>query len=70
MGMTRCESDWSVHHRTAGGERMITTTSVNDILAASSSKSESDKFTQQLGQSYALTDNNNVKWILSCQVTH
>ena len=69
MGMMWCESDWSVHHRTAGGKRTITTTSVDDILAASSLKSESDKFTQQLQQLYALTDNNDVKWILGCQVT-
>ena len=69
MGMMQHESDWSVHHRTAGGERTIMTTSVDNILAASSSKSESDKFTQQLRQLYALMDNNDIKWILGCQVT-
>jgi hypothetical protein len=42
MGMKRCESDWSVHHREDEKGKTITTTSVDDILVASDPKTESE----------------------------
>jgi hypothetical protein len=69
MGMKRCESDWSVHYRIAKGRSTITTTSVDDILAASTSKEESDLFTSELEKNYSITDNHDVTWILGCRIT-
>ena len=67
--MTRCESDWSVHSRVDDNGKMITTTSVDDILVASDSKQKSDRFTEEMQSRYAVTDNGDATWLLGCKIT-
>jgi hypothetical protein len=69
LGMTRCGSDWSVHHRREGENISITATSVDDILLASNSKTEADHFTDQIRSKYSITDNGDVTWLLGCRIT-
>jgi Reverse transcriptase (RNA-dependent DNA polymerase). len=69
MGMTRCEADWSVHHRTRSTGRSMTTTSVDDITLASSSVVEADGFTAEIKAKYTITDNGDVSWLLGCKIT-
>jgi hypothetical protein len=69
MGMIRCESDWSVHHRERGPDKSITATSVDDIILAANSVAESNRFTEQIQTKYAITDNGDAHWVLGCKIT-
>jgi hypothetical protein len=69
MGMIRCESDWSVHHRRNGPDTSITATSVDDIVLAANSIDEVDRFTNQIKAKYAITDNGDISWLLGCKIT-
>jgi hypothetical protein len=69
MGMTRCESDWSVHHRWKGEDVSITATSVDDITLTSNSVVEADQFTSEISAKYAITKNGDATWLLGCKIT-
>jgi hypothetical protein len=69
IGFTRCETDWSIHHRIGGDRISITATSVDDILHASNSKAESDLFLTEIKSKYQITDNGDVHWLLGCKIT-
>jgi hypothetical protein len=42
---------------------------VDDILAASDSKAESQRFTSDIKSRYNITDNGDVSWLLGCRIT-
>lgn len=69
LGFRRTESDWSVHVRQTNTGKSMSATSVDDILLASTSKSESDMVTSEVQKLYAITDNGEVSWLLGCKVT-
>jgi hypothetical protein len=66
MGMVRCESDWSVHHREENGNISLMATSVDDITLASNSIKEANRFMEQIEAKYAITNNGDVSWLLGC----
>ena len=68
LGYTRCESDWSVYVRKTTNAFTISATSVDDLLLASNSKSESDLATSQIQQKFPITDNGDIAWLLGCRV--
>lgn len=70
ISFKQCKSDWSIHYRDTPEGQMITTTSVDNIVIASSSQEESDRVVEQLSRIFNITDNNNVSWLLGCQVIH
>jgi hypothetical protein len=62
LGFSQCNSDWSVYtHRTASTFSM-SATSVDDIIIASDSQSESDLCARQI-------DCGDAEWILGCHIT-
>jgi hypothetical protein len=69
LGYTRCESDWSVYTRRRAADISLSATSVDDILLASNSKSESDRATAQLGEHFTITDSGDAEWILGCRIS-
>jgi hypothetical protein len=68
LGYTRCESDWSVYVRKTDDAFTISATSVDDLLLASNSKSESDLATSQIKNKFPITDNGDIAWLLGCRV--
>jgi hypothetical protein len=46
----------------------ISATSVNDLLLASNSKTESDHAATQIRDKFAITDRGDTKWLLGCRV--
>lgn len=68
LGFTRCETDWSVHVRDRDGMKAMSTTSVDDILLATTTESESDSITADLGKIFEITDNHEVDLLLGCKV--
>lgn len=69
LGFRRCNSDWSVHVRYRNHKKSMTTTSVDDILLASTSTEDSDHATDGLKNHYDLTDSGSSSFILGCKVT-
>ena len=68
IGFKRTESDWSVHVRQSLSDKSISTTSVDDMLIASTSKAESDDVITSLTNFYKITDNTNVNFHLGCSI--
>ena len=68
IGFKRTESDWSVHVRQSLSDKSISTTSVDDMLIASTSKAESDDVIASLTNFYEITDNTNVNFHLGCSI--
>lgn len=68
LGFARCKSDWSVHDRRPAPEKSISETSVDNILLASSSTSESDSVTHGLAKFYEIVDNGSPSWLLGCKI--
>jgi hypothetical protein len=68
IGFTRTESDWSVYRRVQGTENSIITTSVDDMLIASSSMAESDAVVVALASQFEITDNGEPKLHLGCSI--
>ena len=66
IGFTQTESDWSVHICKSPKALAITATSVDDILLVTDSKDESDQVTNTVKEHFEVTDNGEVKWLLSC----
>ena len=69
LDFKRCKSDWSTYIRRTPTSLSISATSVDDILLASNSKSESDLTTRQLDQKFSITDSGDAEWILGCRIT-
>jgi Reverse transcriptase (RNA-dependent DNA polymerase) len=69
LGYTRCESDWSVYTRHSASGSSMSATSVDDILIASDSKTESDKAAAEINDKFSVTDSGDAEWILGCQIT-
>jgi Reverse transcriptase (RNA-dependent DNA polymerase) len=69
LGFTRCQSDWSVYtHQSSSGFTM-STTSVDDIILTSGSKSESDRASMEINAKFSIRDSGNTEWILECRIT-
>jgi len=68
IGFKWTESDWSVYQHTQGAECSIITTSVDDILIASSTIMESDPVVSALGSQFEITDNGEPKLHLGCSI--
>lgn len=68
LGFTRTQSDWSVYTRITGQHHSIITTSVDDMLIASNSKSESDSVVAGLSALFEITDNGEPSLHLGCNV--
>ncbi|KAF7374996.1 Integrase catalytic domain-containing protein [Mycena sanguinolenta] len=68
IGFRRTESDWSVYRRVQGAEHSIVTTSVDDMLIASSSIAESDAVVAALASQFEITDNGEPKFHLGCSI--
>lgn len=66
---TRCESDWSVYTRTSTSGRSMSATSVDDIIIASDSQSESDTAAREINDKFVTTDCGAAEWILGCRIT-
>jgi hypothetical protein len=69
LGFTRCQSDWSVYTRRTSSTFSMSATSVDDIILASDSKTESDNTARQINEKFATTDSGNAEWILGCRIT-
>ena len=57
IGFRRLESDWSVYTPTQGSECSYITTSVDDMLIASTSDEESDAVVDSIASLFEITDN-------------
>jgi hypothetical protein len=68
LGFTRCQSDWSVYVRKSPSALTISATSVDDLLIASDSKTESDLVTSQIKEKFAITDSGDTQWLLGCRI--
>ena len=69
IGFKRLESDWSVYIRVLDGERTYITTSVDDMLIASSSVKESDFVMDQLTSLFEITNNGEPTFHLGCGIS-
>lgn len=69
LGFRRTESDWSVYVRRVDNERSYITTSVDDMLIASSSVSESDAVIEALSSLFEITNNGEPSFHLGCSIT-
>ncbi len=68
LGFHHYQSDWSVYIRRSPSVLSISTTSVDDLLLASSSKSESNLTTSEIKNKFAITDSGDTEWLLGCQI--
>lgn len=68
IGFNCTESDWSLYTGSKGSEWSIGTTSVNDMLIASSLKSESDDVVKSVNSIFQITDNGEPKMHLGCNL--
>ena len=68
LGYTRCKSDWSVYVRRSPTSLTISATSVDDLLIASNSKTESELAATQIKQKFAVTDGGDIEWLLGCRI--
>lgn len=64
-----CESDWSVYTHIQNDTVTISATSVDDILLATNSVTESDTATAKLNAKFTITDGGNAEWLLGCRIT-
>jgi hypothetical protein len=64
----RCESDWSVYVHKTPTDLTISAMSVNDLLIASNSKTESDLAATQIKEKFAVTDSGDTEWLLGCRI--
>lgn len=62
------ESNWSVYQRAQGAECSIITTSVDDMLIASSTTVESDAVVSTLSLQFEITDNGEPNLHLGCSI--
>jgi hypothetical protein len=69
LGYIRCQSNWSVYARRSPSAFSMSATSVDDIILAFDSKSESDLATRQINEKFTTTDCRNTEWILGCCIT-
>ena len=69
LGYVRCESDWSTYTRRSPSGFSMSATSVDDILIASDSKSESDLAADEINNKFTVTDGGDADWILGCRIT-
>jgi hypothetical protein len=70
IGFKRTESDWSVYVRHTDTGMTILTTSVDDMLIASTTTAKSDMVVKQLAQMFEITDNKEPTLHLGCGVQH
>jgi len=68
IGFKQTESDWSVYQHSQGTEHSIITTSVDDMLIASSTIMESDTVVSALASQFDITDNGEPKLHLGCSI--
>lgn len=70
VGLNQIESDWSMHVRRADSQsQSISTTSVDNMLIASSSITESNAVVADIAKFFEITDNHDVRFHLGCAVT-
>lgn len=69
IGFKRTESDWSVYLRNVDTGRSYITTSVDNMLIASSSVTESDTVVNELASLFEITDNGSPTFHLGCTIT-
>jgi hypothetical protein len=69
IGFKRTESDWSLYVRHSGSSFTMLTTSVDDMLIASTSTAESDLVIKQLGDMFDITDTKEPQFHLGCGLT-
>jgi hypothetical protein len=69
LNYKRCESDWSVYTRVQNDSITFSATSVDDILLATNSVTESDRATAELNEKFTITDGGNAEWLLGCRIT-
>jgi hypothetical protein len=69
LGYVRCESDWSAYSRHTPNGFSMSATSVDDILLASDSKTESDRAANEINNKFTTTDGGDAEWILGCRIT-
>jgi hypothetical protein len=69
LGFKRCESDWCVYTRSTSSGFSMSATSVDDIIIASDTNSESDNAAREINEKYATTDCGNAEWLLGCRIT-
>jgi hypothetical protein len=69
LGFSRCNSDWSVYTRRTPSTFSMSATSVDDIIIASDSQSESDLCARQIDEKFPTTDCGDAEWILGCRIT-
>ena len=69
LGYARCQSDWSVYTRRSSSSFSMSATSVDDILIASNSKTESDHAASEINEKFTITDSGDAEWILGCRIT-
>jgi Reverse transcriptase (RNA-dependent DNA polymerase) len=70
MGFKQTDSDWSVHQRFTTDGHLISATSVDNILLASSSKEESNRAAKDISQVFETSDAEDVEHLLGCRITH
>src|SRR5258708_24124068 len=68
LGFHHYQLDWSVYIRRSPSALSISTTSVDDLLLASSSKLESNLTTSEIKNKFAITDSGDTEWLLGCQI--
>jgi hypothetical protein len=69
LRFSRCNSDWSVYTRRTASTFSMSATSVDDIIIASDSQSESDLCARQIDGKFPTTDCGDAEWILGCRIT-
>jgi len=68
LGYMQCESDWSIYVRKSEIALSISATSVDNLLIASNSKTESNLAATQINKKFAITDGGDTKWLLGCRI--
>jgi hypothetical protein len=68
LGYSRCESDWSVYVRKTQNALTISANSVDDLLVASDSKTESNRATEEIERRFPITDGGDIEWLLGCRI--
>ncbi len=68
LDFKHCQSDWSVYIWQSPSSIIISATSVDDLLIALNSKSESDLAVSQLKQWFTITNKGDTEWLLGCQI--
>ena len=66
LGYMQCKSDWSVYVRKSNITLTISATSIDNLLIASNSKTESNLAAMQINKKFAITDGADTEWLLAC----